>query len=104
MPFSAYIVQATETNGYAEVGFRTGKMKLDILKVSEKVTFHKEESSGQIAFFLIVLHLLVGMFRHCNSREYEENYLSLEAGINTDFRKQCPERKATHIHTHTQSL
>lgn len=29
--------------GYAEEGFRTGKMKLDILKTSEKVIFHKEE-------------------------------------------------------------
>lgn len=38
--------------GYAEVGFRTGKMKLDILKTSEQVTFHQEErSSSQFTFF-----------------------------------------------------
>lgn len=42
-PFQHKLFHQQKLTGYGEVGFRTGKKKLDIQNTSEKVTFDKEE-------------------------------------------------------------
>lgn len=61
--------------GYGEVGFRTGKKKLDLLNTSENNTFNKEDWSTNWFLLLTNLHLLVTdiMFWHCSTRECKEN-------------------------------
>lgn len=87
------------------MGFRTGKKKLDIQNTSEKVTFDKEEWSTNVFLILIDLHLLVvGMFWHCSTREGKEKYLTLETGVNTNFRKQFVQKRESYTYTHSISV